>query len=317
VIEAAVEPSADIAQAAWIADRLSPPGAGLVTSVVPAGFEAYARVLHGLAGTATGGDRPARWAQVAAWSGVELVSGSQFPDIAFPDHEPPGAEPWPGQLPQVGTLHESEAVALGVLVAGHTTTPARCWFCTWEGWGVELSSAPGPRVELPWRNYVLSVGRLAALRSHVAAQEGHTPNLWWPDDHAWCVATEIDLPWTYVGGPAALIAEILTSPQLEAQPAAPDDNHHERLPEWLVPLVSTANAELLGVGEATIHTWRGTITAQLDRPDGASDGALRIQRASADGQYRGSGWTRITPTNLDNLPVTVTGCLARALIELL
>jgi hypothetical protein len=27
------------------------------------------------------------------------------------------------------------------------------------------------------------------------------PNPWWPEDRAWCVATEIDLPYTYVGGP--------------------------------------------------------------------------------------------------------------------
>jgi hypothetical protein len=48
------------------------------------------------------------------------------------------------------------------------------------------------------------------------------PNIWWPDDRAWCVASEIDLPYTYVGGEQGLIEEILTHPALEALPARLD-----------------------------------------------------------------------------------------------
>ena len=29
---------------------------------------------------------------------------------------------------------------------------------------------------------------------------GHSPSIWWPEDRAWCVATDIDLFDTYVGG---------------------------------------------------------------------------------------------------------------------
>jgi hypothetical protein len=32
-----------------------------------------------------------RWIDVASWSGVELVPGIDFPDIALPEHEPSGA----------------------------------------------------------------------------------------------------------------------------------------------------------------------------------------------------------------------------------
>lgn len=35
-----------------------------------------------------------------------------------------------------------------------------------------------------------------------------TPSLWWPDDRTWCVATEIDFRWTYVGGSQVCINEI-------------------------------------------------------------------------------------------------------------
>jgi hypothetical protein len=46
--------------------------------------------------------------------------------------------------------------------------------------------------------------------------EPESPNLWWPDDRAWCVATEIDLDSTYVGGSATMIRELLSDSRFEA-----------------------------------------------------------------------------------------------------
>jgi hypothetical protein len=43
-----------------------------------------------------------------------------------------------------------------------------------------------------------------------------SPNLWWPDDRAWCVATEIDLMSTYVGGSHRCVRAVLDRPELEA-----------------------------------------------------------------------------------------------------
>jgi hypothetical protein len=42
------------------------------------------------------------------------------------------------------------------------------------------------------------------------------PNIWWPDNREWCVASEIDLAYTYVGGSKELIEEIVEHPALEA-----------------------------------------------------------------------------------------------------
>lgn len=42
---------------------------------------------------------------------------------------------------------------------------------------------------------------------------------WWPDDHAWCVANEIDFDFTCVGGSPALIDDLLRLADLEVQPA--------------------------------------------------------------------------------------------------
>ncbi|MDQ2942123.1 MAG: hypothetical protein M3R21_00435, partial [Candidatus Dormibacteraeota bacterium] len=49
------------------------------------------------------------------------------------------------------------------------------------------------------------------------------PNLWWPEDRAWCVASEIDHPYSYVGGSSALIKEVLADPAIEAVPASVGD----------------------------------------------------------------------------------------------
>lgn len=57
-----------------------------------------------------------------------------------------------------------------------------------------------------------------------AGYEGFDPwwqsvNLWWPDDRAWFVSTDIDFAWTYVGGAQELIDELLAEPRLEILPA--------------------------------------------------------------------------------------------------
>ena len=48
-------------------------------------------------------------------------------------------------------------------------------------------------------------------------------NIFWPDDHAWCVATEIDLDSTFIGGSADLIHALLGDARLEAWPAQPTE----------------------------------------------------------------------------------------------
>ena len=52
-----------------------------------------------------------------------------------------------------------------------------------------------------------------------------SPNLWWPDDRAWCVATEVDYSWTYVAGTVSCIEELLNDPTLEAIPTTPEEGN--------------------------------------------------------------------------------------------
>ena len=86
-------------QADWIGPRLTPwDDSYAATAVVPAGFAAYARVLHP-AGT-DDGDRPVRWAEVAAWSGLPLRPDAEFHSVALPPADPGGPPPDHGQGPR-------------------------------------------------------------------------------------------------------------------------------------------------------------------------------------------------------------------------
>ena len=83
----------------------------------------------------------------------------------------------------------------------------------------------GPRVHLPNRDYLLYFGPTEAVTASLSlADSGQTPNLWWPEDRAWCVATEIDLAWTYVGGPAAMVKQLLADDRIEVVAADPNES---------------------------------------------------------------------------------------------
>jgi hypothetical protein len=49
------------------------------------------------------------------------------------------------------------------------------------------------------------------------------PNLWWPDDRAWVVASEIDLAWSYLGGSADLVDAVVADGRFRARRVAASD----------------------------------------------------------------------------------------------
>lgn len=239
-------PVSDQVEAAdWIRERLHP-FAKDVGSVVPPGFAAYARIFHP-ASIAGRPDVEVRWSDVAALSGKKVHAEMQFHSIA-----PPANDPEPRIYePHLGAMSERQAAALVSLLSKHTTTPNACCLCLWEGYGylhaggmaplvaakpplarvrvgirrIQLKwfrpqppSEDGPRVMLPGRNYILFQ---APISEALGWADG--PNLWWPDDHAWCVASEIDFPYTYAGGSQDLIDAIVKDPAIEALPATDTD----------------------------------------------------------------------------------------------
>ena len=133
--------SSDVHQADWIGPRLAPwEGDYTAAIVVPAGFEAYARVLHP-AGISERGDRPVRWAEVAAWSGMTLRQDAQFHSIALPPTAPSEPPPYHSQGPREGSLDVPDAEVLAGILREWTATPHDCWFCVWDGYGWESASS--------------------------------------------------------------------------------------------------------------------------------------------------------------------------------
>jgi hypothetical protein len=180
----------DVIAADWIVQRArgSP---GTVGSLVPEDFEAYGRIMHL--------GRPA---------------------------DPPAE----------GTLPADLATALAAIAADFTTTPERCWFGLWDGYGwlyagrgasgptltgvgtlASLSSAQGvPRAHLSERDFLLYTAPLSAVTALSGYPTHQTPNLWWPDDRAWYVLTDIDLISTYVGGSRRFIQRLLAETRFAA-----------------------------------------------------------------------------------------------------
>lgn len=243
----------DPAVGAWLGPRLGRFGA-TVTGLVTRGFAAYARVLHRLERLGPGDDEwyPARWADAAAVHGTVLHPRAQLWRVLRL------GEPWSRQgdwSAPVGQLDHEQLPALLDVLSAHTTDGpgAEVVAALWEGFGwvdgrgvvtvtlspdgvtrapLEPAFAPpvlaAPRLVLPHRAYLLFRGPLGGVLPWCrTGEQGYwkqTPNLLWPTDRTWCVATEIDLDSTVVGGPRGLVDAICAHPDLEAFEVGEDDS---------------------------------------------------------------------------------------------
>lgn len=154
----------------------------------------------------------------------------------------------PVESPHEGSLGRKGLHDLARLLAHHTSTPDTCWFAIWDGFGqlhggvatshtmfvstpgsdfatvvhsradalLDQSTLAGPRVHAPGRDYYLASGALRELDDFYDQVGQQSPNVWWPEDRSWIVATEIDFCWTYVAGTRAVIDAVLAHPNIEA-----------------------------------------------------------------------------------------------------
>lgn len=137
---AGICPDADLAEADWW-DTAWPDGAqnpAAVGFLVPAGFEAYARVLHPAADPE---GRDVRWAEVAEACGTVLHPQAQWWRLAGHrdlDGRGQGPEParWHGLEPEVGRLRSSAFEALADVLARHSGTRQRTFVAFWVGHGL-------------------------------------------------------------------------------------------------------------------------------------------------------------------------------------
>ncbi|MCZ1075270.1 hypothetical protein [Rhodococcus sp. A5(2022)] len=113
-------------------------------------------------------------------------------------------------------MPEGQLAAVATVLAEHTATAGDCWFGFWSGRGAARSMGLprfGPRLTIPYREDFLLVH--GAVRDAVRTLDSWGPNLWWPRDRAWFVASDIDLMSTYIGSSVECARALHACPELE------------------------------------------------------------------------------------------------------
>ena len=168
-------------------------------------------------------EQPVRWSTVAEWTGATvhpLMQAGSVARIPFSHRLE-----W-GEFPDMGSLPVPVSAVLTGLLRDFTTTPDDCYLGYWEGNGClnggriylfdpdqgwpsrfesffhrlweKLRHAPDlllnvPRLKGQERDYILFRGSLEMVPELSQYPPwGQSPSLWWPEDRAWCVATEVD-----------------------------------------------------------------------------------------------------------------------------
>lgn len=209
----------------WLTDQLGEDGT--VSSLVPWGFESYARVLHPAYKTEGSDERPVTWADIARYTGATVHPKCQFPNIAkveSVDEGPLQASPWTDP-PSVGSLPSSlAAVLIGHLTRGSSKSE-ECGFGIWTGWSdIDCEIPETAALELSSRTLAIAFGPIRLSEQSVVRTRHQSAYCWWPADRSWFVATDIDLVSTYLGGPVQVIAGLMTDQRVEVMPARPDDS---------------------------------------------------------------------------------------------
>lgn len=237
-----LQAAGDLSEARWVAARLG--GAiGTVTQTVPGGYPAYARVCHPVEDE-TGS--LVTWTEVAEVTGRRPHPLMQWHAlIGSSNAVNPRSADWAGSNPTLGSLEPEVLAPLCDVLSRHTETPRECFFCLWEGYGwmrgtyrqtfmgaqqVILPALPqdllnAPRLQHPARTYLLLTGALPAARQLAEIGPSHqSPNIFWPADRAWCIASEIDFDSTLVGGSEKLITTLVDVPALDVWQVRPADS---------------------------------------------------------------------------------------------
>ncbi|MGO4617240.1 hypothetical protein AB4305_22635 [Nocardia sp. 2YAB30] len=211
----------DVSKAHWFTERRDP--WTQLCAMGPSGFARYARLFH----------------------------------PAGPDEDPSDPDPVENRE---GNLDPEVLQRLSSILAGHTGTPDDCYFGLWDGFGDIYGSssvavafsgdesadpefaplvAPafpaevlaGPRLQVPARDYLLFRGLLSEAGQWGAIdlvpgwpRPINSPNLMWPADRAWFVATEIDLPWTGIAGSPELIEALRADKSLDVEEVEPSSS---------------------------------------------------------------------------------------------
>jgi hypothetical protein len=245
-----LEPVDDLTPAAWVEEALTDwprDREWMVRDLVPPVFEAYTRILHRAHRPEDRRYPTGTWAERAEQLGRTLGPETSWYELTGTTFAGgPARDAW---VPNEGSMSEEEARVIASRLAGHTMTPLECWFAMWSGWGelsggiASLYRVGGPISALKMRLRTRREGRrarkeaagfrtfplLGGGRSYLlfngAVEDAarfdlgygfRSPALWWPEDRAWFVHTEIDALSTYLGGTRSLIDHLLGAQTLES-----------------------------------------------------------------------------------------------------
>lgn len=246
----------------WIRPRLGGEF-GAVSLQVPKGFEAYARIFHPASdpeghpvswaevakACGTIPHREMQWHAILGLADAEGRGGPRSLD------DPNGAK-WEGSDPSTGAMDIETLDALCEILIVHTVDPAHCFFglCTIQDWEDSFSADElQPLLTLPdGRDHIVLAAPLSAVNQIAydwskSTSTGMTsisgkaekplltpdpseylrreaPNLIWPADESWFVASEVDFDSTLVGGTDKLIEAIVESSKLEAWQVEPSNS---------------------------------------------------------------------------------------------
>ncbi|WP_068262725.1 hypothetical protein [Janibacter limosus] len=243
----------DVTCGDWLLERVG--GWGRVGGVAGVSFEAYARVLHpvpasleDLTITDEWGIHPMlqqttwRWSHVAERQGLTMHPLVQWNRLADMHQGVDFEDGWQVGQTREGHLDQHLLAALAEHLAGATATPRDVAAGIWNGWG-ELpaegvtyadvlprtvrqwwegrrarrarAAAGGDYFAWPDREMHLFATSVEELAGHPAFDDV-SPQMIWPADHSWVVASEIDWDSTIVAGSRSLVDAVLADGRLEA-----------------------------------------------------------------------------------------------------
>jgi hypothetical protein len=116
--------------------------------------------------------------------------------------------------PPRGSLPAAQRNAVAEVLSRHTRAPQSCYFGIWEGYG-DVVTGGAVTFEIPHRSMALFHGDLSCLVMTFSRSRDQSANLSWPEGKEWCVATDIDLDSTYVGGSVECVHALLEDERLE------------------------------------------------------------------------------------------------------
>jgi hypothetical protein len=253
----AIRPDADVAEANWwetVWSEGTPPAVGFL---IPRGFEAYARVLHPAdrrstdesVSWATVARENGTTLHPQAQFHALARRGSTY-DMGGAEN----SRGWHDLNPEPGVLARPRFEALAEVLSRHTTTPDDTFVAFWVGHGVwprawddapttrrpvresylfrrALSDVPTLCAEAPAVAHALATptgvtvslggGPPPTIDEQFALWAPHqwqSPSAWWPADHAWVTSNDTDLDSTLVGGPLALVEDLVADDRLEVLP---------------------------------------------------------------------------------------------------